>query len=90
MTTSQNVQLDSDTRRFVYRDEQGTGELRYNIVGSQIILEHTEVDPKLRGKGVAGALAKTALDYARANKLTVIPVCPFVISFLARHPEYKV
>ena len=84
------MQLDADNRRFIYRDEQGTGELRYNIVGSQIILEHTEVAPELRGRGVAGALAKTALDYARANKLTVIPVCPFVISFLARHPKYEV
>jgi predicted GNAT family acetyltransferase len=73
----------------VFRDEQGTGELRYNIVGSHIILEHTEVDPALRGRGVAGSLAKAGLEYARANNLTVIPVCPFVIAFLARHPEYQ-
>lgn len=89
MSTLPNVKVDSNQRRFVIHDEQGTGELRFNIIGSRIILEHTEVAPALRGRGVAGALAKAALEYARANALTVIPVCPFVISYLARHPEYQ-
>lgn len=87
--TPPQVQIDADQRRFVVRDEEGTGELRYNIIGSQIILEHTEVSPGLRGRGVAGSLAKAALEYARANELTVIPVCPFVIGYLRRHPEYQ-
>ena len=83
------VKLEADQRRFVIRDEQGTGELRYNRIDSQIILEHTEVSPALRGRGVASSLARAALEYARANELTVIPVCPFVIGYLARHPEYQ-
>ena len=83
------MKVDSDQRRFVIHDEHGTGELRFNIIGSQIILEHTEVAPALRGRGVAGALAKAALEYARDNELTVIPVCPFVIAYLGRHPEYQ-
>lgn len=87
-TSPPKVKLESDQRRFVIHDEQGTGELRYNIIGSQIILEHTEVSPALRGRGVATSLARAALEYARANELTVIPVCPFVIGYLARHPEY--
>lgn len=87
--TARQVTLDSDQRRFVVRDERGMGELRYNIIGSQIVLEHTEVSPELRGRGVAGALAKAGLEYARANGLTVIPVCPYVIGYLARHPEYR-
>lgn len=87
--TRPQVKLDADQRRFVIRDEQGTGELRYNIIGSRIVLEHTEVSPAMRGRGVAASLARAALEYARANELTVIPVCPFVISYLARHPEYQ-
>ena len=83
------VQIDVDQRRFVIRDGRGLGELRFNVVGTQIILEHTEVSPALRGHGVAAALARAALDHARANGLAVIPVCPYVIGFLARHPEYQ-
>jgi uncharacterized protein len=88
-TSLPKVKLEPDPRRFVLHDEQGTGELRYNIIGSQIILEHTEVSPALRGRGVAASLARTALEYPRANALTVIPVCPFVIGYLERHPEYQ-
>jgi predicted GNAT family acetyltransferase len=33
-------------------------------------------------------LVRAALNYARANGLRVIPVCPFARAFLARHPEY--
>jgi predicted GNAT family acetyltransferase len=38
---------------------------------------------------MAGTLAHAALEYARSNKLTVIPVCPYVIAYLAKHPEYQ-
>lgn len=83
------AEQDSDNNRFVIRDARGTAELRYNVVGSRIILEHTEVPKALQGRGLAGALARTALEYARAKGLTVIPVCPYVIGYLARHPEYQ-
>jgi uncharacterized protein len=84
-----HVELDAAEHRFILRDPRGTGELRYNIIGSQIILEHTEVAPALRGGGGAGLLARTALEYARDHQLAVIPVCPFVLGYLARHPEYR-
>ena len=88
-TPAPAVELDADQSRFVIRDPQGVSELRYNIIGSQIVLEHTEVPKALRGRGLADALARTALEYARVNQLAVIPVCPFVIRYLSRHPEYE-
>ncbi len=75
--------------RFVVRTAKGEGELRYNVIGEQIILEHTEVPKAMEGQGIAGALAKFGLEYARDHNLRVIPVCPFVISYLKRHPEYQ-
>jgi predicted GNAT family acetyltransferase len=49
---------------------------------------HTRVPGELEGQGYGGALAKAALDYARANGLKVIPTCPFVSAYLRRHKEY--
>ena len=83
------VEHEPDHKRFVIRDQHGVSELVYNIVGSQIILDHTEVPRASEGQGYAGALARTALEYAREHHLSVIPVCPFVISYLSRHPEYQ-
>ena len=57
--------------------------------GSVLALIHTEVPPALRGKGVADALARTALDHARRHGMTVKPFCPFVARFIGRHPEFQ-
>jgi uncharacterized protein len=89
MKSNAVVEHDPDHQRFVIRDGNGISELVYNIIGSQIILDHTEVPRASEGLGFGGALAHAALEYARANKLSVIPVCPFVISYLSRHPEYQ-
>lgn len=64
--------------------------IEYTIKKStnQIFLVHTEVDPSLRGQGVGGKLVKEALDIVRQRGLELVPLCPYVVSFLKRHPEY--
>jgi predicted GNAT family acetyltransferase len=42
----------------------------------------------MRRQGIGAALAKAALDYARAERLVVRPVCPFVSAFIEANPEY--
>ena len=62
---------------------------KYLLAGEQIIIEHTEVPVELEGRGIAGRVVRTALDYARAQKLKVMPLCPFTAGFIHRHPEYQ-
>ena len=49
---------------------------------------HTEVDPAAEGTGVGSTLARAALDAVRASGSEVLPYCPFVKGWIARHPEY--
>jgi predicted GNAT family acetyltransferase len=72
------VEIDGSLAKIDYRDRNG---VRYFI--------HTEVPPALEGRGIAGAMAKFALDEARAQPLTIVPQCPFVRSYIERHPEYQ-
>ena len=62
--------------------------LTYKRDGQQITFLHTGVPPALEGHGVASVLARTALEEARAQKLSVVPQCPFVASYIRRHQEY--
>ena len=62
--------------------------LRYIRRGDVLELVHTEVADEYEGRGFGSALARAALDYARAHNLTVIPTCPFVRSWMAHHHEY--
>jgi hypothetical protein len=54
----------------------------------EIAFLHTEIDPAFGGQGLGGKLISFALDDARKQGLAVIPYCPFVRSYLAKHPEY--
>ncbi|MEZ4686087.1 MAG: GNAT family N-acetyltransferase [Bacteroidia bacterium] len=56
--------------------------------GKLIVFTHTEVPVELEGQGVGSALAKTALDYARAEGKEVMPLCPFIAGYIRRHREY--
>jgi predicted GNAT family acetyltransferase len=59
----------------------------YRMFGNAMRLHHTEVPRSLEGRGIAGALVRAALDYARATGLRVEPACSYVNSYMRRHPE---
>ena len=62
-------------------------EMVIGIAGTNLTVFHTEVSEKLKGQGVASQLLKTMVEYARANNLKVIALCPFVSAQFRRHPE---
>jgi predicted GNAT family acetyltransferase len=53
----------------------------------ELVLTRTFVPPALRGRGLAETLVRAALDFARAERLRVIPACSYVAAFVDRHPE---
>ncbi|MGA9852845.1 MAG: GNAT family N-acetyltransferase [Gammaproteobacteria bacterium] len=75
--------------RFETRLGNETAFLSYQRRPGRIIYVHAEVPPAYEHHGVAGILTKTALDYARTNGLKVVPVCPYVASYIRQHPEYQ-
>jgi uncharacterized protein len=62
--------------------------LTYRLKGSVLSLMHTEVPVRLRGRGLAEVLARTALEYAGEHGMSVRPYCPFVSSYIRRHSEF--
>jgi predicted GNAT family acetyltransferase len=71
-------------------DGRVAGFLEYRRREGRILLVHTEVDAAFEGRGVGGALARHALDAARREAVRVRVACPFVTTWLRRHPEYAV
>jgi predicted GNAT family acetyltransferase len=67
---------------------QLVGFIDYRQHGDVIRLIHTEVPPEFGGQGHASTLARSALDDARARGLAVRPDCPYVASYIRKHPEY--
>jgi len=55
----------------------------------KMIIEHTEVDESLEGKGVGKQLVATAVEYARTHNLKIIPLCPFTKKVIDRTKEFQ-
>ncbi len=68
--------------------DQVVGRLDYRRAGQVLTLIHTEVDPDRQGQGVASVLVRQALVDVRARGLRVVPTCPYVATWLDRHPDF--
>ena len=55
---------------------------------SLICIDHTFVDPSLRGKGIAGELIEKVIAYAKANGKKIGAECPYAVKWLEKHPEH--
>jgi hypothetical protein len=83
------VEHDPNAERFLVRLNGETAYIQYDLDEKIITFMHTEVPASARGHGVAEAMARTALDYARDQRLTVVAFCPFVSTYIRRHREYQ-
>ena len=66
---------------FIESDNKRLAEMTYSIVSpSLIIIDHTDVDISLKGKGVGKALLHKIIEKARNESIKIIPLCPFAKS----------
>ena len=84
---SADVISDDNGRRFVYRENSTEAELKFRLNGKRLVLVHTEVPPSLSGRGVGGRLVRAAVERARTNGETIVPVCPFAHNWLRDHAD---
>lgn len=50
-------------------------------------IDHTFVDPSLRGQGVAGKLMEAAVAYFRSANIKAKPTCSYAVKWFEEHPE---
>jgi len=84
---SDDVVRNEDRFRFEVTVDGETAFLTFHRNGKRFTLIHTEVPESLEGRGIGSKIVRAALEYARANDLTVVPRCPFVQAFLENHPD---
>lgn len=78
--TTQHEERDGRGVFFIERDGARVGEMTYRRLGdTRILIDHTEVDPALRGKGVARALLDAAVGWARQHGVKISATCSYVL-----------
>ncbi len=86
-------------RKFVINREKNRYELHvddkialaeYIINDAGVVyMTHTETPVELEGQGVASELIKKSLEDIKANAQKVYPLCPFVVAYIKKHPEWE-
>jgi hypothetical protein len=76
-----------EVSRFEASFEAGLAVCTYRRQGDTLLITHTEVPPALEGRGIAAALVRATLDWARQEGLRVRPLCSYVAAYMRRHPE---
>jgi predicted GNAT family acetyltransferase len=84
---SQSVIDDTAEHQFTVSIDGTTARLEYKLHGDRLHLLHTEVPEAFRGQGVGGRLLEAALAKARADRLTIVPWCPYAREWLNEHPD---
>lgn len=75
---------------FIEENGEWVAELTYYREGMRkMVVDHTAVASRLKGKGVAKALVQSAVKFARKNNLLIKPTCPFVKKVLESSEEYE-
>ena len=84
----QDIVNNKERSQFEYHEEGEIARLEYRFKNADMVLMHTEVPKVLEGRGIASRLAKFAFEQAKQQQRKVLVYCPYISSYLRRHPEY--
>ena len=73
-----------------YTEEEKRAQMVYlNAGDNKLVIEHTDVDESLKGKGIGKKLLGELVSYVRENKIQVIPLCPFAKATFEKTHEWQ-
>lgn len=80
----------TENDRIFVKDLSGniTAEVTFPTKDGISIIDHTFVDPSLRGQGIAGKLVKLAADKILSEGNKIAATCPYAVVWFEHHPEY--
>lgn len=84
-----DVTDNTELSRFELEVDGRISYINYRRHGSVITMTYAKVPPEQNGRGIGSALVKGALDLVRSRQQTVIPTCPFIVTYIKRHAKYQ-
>jgi len=88
----ENYELINNTDENQYEFHVGKylAKIEYIITNKgDIYLTHTEVPIALEGQGIASQLVEKVFADIEEKGLRLVPLCPFVVGYLQKHPDWR-
>jgi uncharacterized protein len=71
-------------------DARSMAEMVYVMAGDKtMIIDHTDVDDSLKGKGIGKKLLNELVNYVRQEQIRVIPLCPLAKATFEKTKEWQ-
>ncbi|GAA0488648.1 GNAT family N-acetyltransferase [Alkalibacterium sp. s-m-22] len=82
------MEFSKGNNRF-YKEEDGQllAEITWVSQGDRVGVDHTFVDPSLRGQGVAEQLVDRVVEEMQKEQKKIYPICPYVVELFKRKPD---
>lgn len=75
---------------YILLNDVEIAKMEYVYAGPEkYIIEHTEVNEEHEGKGLGKELVAAGVEFARANNLKVLPLCPYAKAIFNRMKDYS-
>ncbi len=87
-TQTSVVRNDAQLRYEIWHQDRLAGFAEYRERNEDTVFIHTEVDTEYAGLGLGAVLARAAVEDAIERGRGIVPRCPFIKSWLDKHPEY--
>lgn len=84
-----NIVNNKERSRFEIQLDDKYAFVDYRWRNRDLAIMHTEVPKEYEGKGIAAAMVKHVLEYAKKEGLKILVYCPYTAAYIKRHPEYK-
>ncbi len=91
MERESDYELIDDTASKQFRFEIGDRIAKIDSIKAKdkIYHTHTQVPKELEGKVIGSELVRKVLIDIESKGLTLIPLCPFVATYIKKHPEWR-
>ena len=77
-----------DASRFELLEDGALAYADYRREPGRLVIPYVFAPPELRGTGAAGRVMESVVAAARAEGLTIRPVCGYAAAWLKRHREH--
>lgn len=84
------TQGEEQSKGFIEQSQNGqvTARMTYSRIDpNNIIVDHTAVNPNMKGTGAGKAIVFHLAEWARENNQKVLPLCPFTKGVIEKNPE---
>lgn len=86
----EDFRINKEKQRFELEVNGIVSYVSYEDVEGIYHLPHTIVPKEIGGNGVGARLVKETLDYLLERNIKYLPICSFIVAFVAKHDEYNI